>query len=41
VDVILEKLHRHGKEALSEEERSFLNRISQQYRRRREMKPGT
>jgi Zn-dependent protease len=36
VDVILEKLHRHGMKALSEDERTFLERISQQYRRRRE-----
>lgn len=35
VDTILEKLHRLGLDGLSEDERSFLNRISQQYRRRR------
>ncbi len=37
VDRILEKLHRHGLGGLNDDERSFLNRISQQYRRRREM----
>ena len=35
VDVILEKLHKFGIERLTEDERTFLNRISQQYRRRR------
>lgn len=35
VDVILEKLHQQGLERLSEDERAFLERISQQYRRRR------
>ncbi len=38
VDRILEKLHRKGIEALSDEERAFLNRISLQYRRRRELR---
>ncbi len=37
VDVILEKLHRQGIEGLTDDERKFLDRISQQYRRRREM----
>lgn len=36
VDVILEKLHQHGIETLTEDERMFLDRISRQYRRRRE-----
>jgi stage IV sporulation protein FB len=35
VDLILEKLHKHGLERLNEDERAFLERISQQYRRRR------
>ncbi len=38
VDAILEKLHQKGIEALSDEERAFLNRISMQYRRRRELR---
>ncbi len=38
VDSILKKLHDYGKDALSDEEREFLNRISQQYRRRRELR---
>ena len=38
VDAILEKLHHQGIDALSEEERSFLERISRQYRRRRELR---
>ncbi len=37
VDMILEKLHANGIESLSDDERSFLDRISQQYRRRREL----
>ena len=36
VDTILEKLHHQGIDALTEDERSFLDRISKQYRRRRE-----
>ena len=39
VDVILEKLHSQGIEALTDDERMFLDRISQQYRRRRETNP--
>lgn len=35
VDVILEKLHKNGIERLTDDERTFLNRISQQYRRRK------
>ncbi len=38
VDAILEKLHSDGIEALTDEERRFLDRISQQYRRRRELR---
>ena len=38
VDAILKKLHDQGKDALTEEEKEFLNRISQQYRRRRELR---
>ena len=37
VDRILEKLHRDGIESLSDEERTFLNRISARYRRRRQL----
>ncbi len=35
LDAILKKVHEDGAEALSEEEKEFMNRISQQYRRRR------
>jgi hypothetical protein len=38
VDAILKKLHERGQEALTDDEREFLNRISQQYRRRRELR---
>ena len=38
VDAILKKLHESGSDALTEEEKAFLNRVSQQYRRRRELK---
>ena len=38
VDAILKKLHESGADALTEEEKAFLNRVSQQYRRRRELK---
>ena len=38
VDAILKKVHEYGKEALTDEEKEFLNRISQQYRRRRELR---
>ncbi len=38
VDAILKKLHESGRDALSEDERAFLNRVSQQYRKRRELR---
>ena len=38
VDAILKKLHESGRDALSEEEKAFLNRVSQQYRKRRELR---
>lgn len=38
VDAILKKVHEQGSENLTEEEKEFLNRISQQYRRRRELR---
>lgn len=34
MDELLEKVHRHGKEALTEEERRFMNRVSARYRNR-------
>ena len=37
VDLILEKLHDNGIESLSDDEREFLNRISLQYRSRRDV----
>jgi Zn-dependent protease len=34
MDELLEKIHRHGKEALSDEERRFMDRVSARYRNR-------
>ena len=36
LDEILDRLHKSGKENISEEDQAFLDRVSQRFRRRRE-----